>query len=104
MATNEIVGKIMESNEDEITARIAMKEDALIGELDADIARAATSWSPTFPDKKEVSREVAKSARAIMQVARNQNVRPSSIRAETLGIVADYEKFFVAIDGLRLGA
>jgi translation elongation factor EF-Ts len=104
MATDEIVGKIMESNEDEIAAKIAVKEDALIGELDEDIARAATSWSPAFPGKKEVSREVAKSARAIMQMARTQNVRPSSIRAETLGIVANYENFFVAIDGLRLGA
>ncbi|MCK9569645.1 hypothetical protein M0R72_11950 [Candidatus Pacearchaeota archaeon] len=104
MVTEEVVRKIMESNDEEIAAKIAEREDMEIGELDEDIARAATSWSPAFPGKKEVSREAAKSARAIMQVARAQNVRPSSIRAETIGIVADYEKFFVAVDGLRLRA
>lgn len=104
MVTEEVVRKIMESNDEEIAAKIAAREDAEIGELDEDIARAATSWNPAFPGKKEVSREVAKQARAIMQVARVQNARPSSIRAETLGIVPDYEDFFVAVDGLRLRA
>ena len=102
MVTEEIVKKIMESNDEDLRARIAAREDAEICELDADIARAATSWSPAFPGRKEVAREVAKQARSIMQVARAQDIRPSSIRAETLGIVADYEKFFVAVDGLRL--
>lgn len=102
MVTEECVRKIMESNDEELAAKIAAQEDAEIGELDEDIAGAATSWSPAFPGKKEVSREVAKQARAIMQIARAQNIRPSSVRAETLGIVADYEKFFVTIDGLRL--
>lgn len=104
MVSEEVVRKIMESNDEELAAKIAEQEDMEIGELDEDIARAAMSWNPAFPGKKEVSREVAKSARAIMQVARAQNIRPSSVRAETLGIVADYEKFFVAVDGLRLRA
>ena len=102
MVTEEIVSKIMSQNDDELRAKIAAEGDANIGELDADIARAATSWSPAFPGRNEVAREIAKQARSIMQVARAQDARPSSIRAETLGIVADYEKFFVAVDGLRL--
>ena len=102
MVTEAVVKRIMESNDESLRARIAASEDALVGELDADIARAATSWSPAFPGRKEVAREVAKQARSIMLVARAQDIRPSSIRAETLGIVADYEKFFVAVDGLRL--
>ena len=100
MVTEEVVRKIMESNDDEIAAKIAVKEDMEIGELDEDIARAATSWSPAFPGKKEVPREVAKQARKIMSLARAQNIRPSAVK----GAIDDYEKFFVAIDGLRLRA
>ena len=94
----------MESNDEELTAKIAAREDAEIGELDEDIARAATSWSLAFPGRKEVAREIAKQARAIMKVARAQDARPSNIRAETLGITESYEEFFMAIDGLRLRA
>lgn len=98
MVTEEVIRKIMESNDDELTTKIAAEEDALVGELDEDIARAATSWSPAFPCRKQVSREVSKQARKIMGLARAQNIRPSSVK----GAIEDYEKFFVAVDGLRL--
>jgi len=88
----------MESNDEEIAAGIAAEEDAEIGELDEDIARAATSWSAAFPGKKEVSRDVARQARKIMALARAQDIRPGAVR----GAVDDYEAFFVAVDGLRL--
>lgn len=91
----------MSQNEDEHRAKLAEIDDMEIGELDEDIARAATSWGPAFPEKKEVPREVAKQARTIMHMARLKDIRPSSVMAETLGIVPDYEKFFMAIDGLR---
>jgi hypothetical protein len=98
MVTEEVVRKIMESNDEELTTKIAAEEDAEIGELDEDIARAATSWSVAFPGRKEVSREVAKQASKIMSLARAQDIRPSSVR----GAVDDYEAFFVAVDGVRL--
>jgi len=97
MATNDVIRKLLEADED---ARIEAKEDALVGELDEDISRAATSHSPAFPGRKEVSRMVAKRARAIMQGARAENKRPSEVR----GVVEDYESFFMAIDSLRIGA
>lgn len=98
MVTEEVVRKIMESNDEELAAKIAAQEDAEIGELDEDIARAATSWSTAFPGRKEVSCKVARQARKIMALARAQDIRPSSVR----GAVEDYEAFFVAIDGIRL--
>jgi len=41
------------------------------------IARAATSWSPAFPGRREVSRKEAKEARAAMQLARHLDIEPS---------------------------
>ena len=98
MVTEEVVRKIMESNDEELAAKIAAQEDAEVGELDEDIARAATSWSTAFPGRKEVSCVVARQARKIMALARTQDIRPSSVR----GAVEDYEAFFVAIDGVRV--
>lgn len=98
MVSEEMVRKIMESNDEELATKIAAEDDAEIGELDEDISRAATSWSPAFPGKKEVSREVAKQARMIMSLARAQTIRPSAVK----GAIDDYESFFVAVDGLRL--
>jgi len=40
------------------------------------IARAATSWSPAFPGRREVSRKEAKQARAAMQLARHLDIEP----------------------------
>jgi len=100
MVSEEVVREIMESNDEEVAAKIAAEEDMLIGELDEDIARAAMSWSPAFPGRKEVSRDTAKQARKIMHLARVQDIRPSAVK----GAIEDYEKFFVAVDGLRLRA
>ena len=40
------------------------------------IARAATSWNPAFPGRREVSRKEAKHARAAMQLARRLDIEP----------------------------
>ena len=40
------------------------------------IARAATSWNPAFPGRKEVSRKEARQARAAMQLARHLDIEP----------------------------
>ena len=40
------------------------------------IARAATSWNPAFPGRREVSRKEAKQARAAMQLARRLDIEP----------------------------
>lgn len=98
MVSEEVVKKLMESNDEELEAVISAEEDALIGELDEDISRAATSWNPAYPGRKEVSHEVAKQARKIMHLARVQCIRPSAVK----GAIEDYERFFLAVDGLRL--
>jgi hypothetical protein len=41
------------------------------------IARAATSWNPAFPGRKEVSRKEARQARAAMQLAHDLDIEPS---------------------------
>lgn len=89
---------------EEIEAEIAAEEDAELGELDAKIARAATSWSPAFPGRKEVPRRVARQARAIMNYARRENIRPSKVRFSKIGIEADGEEFYIAVEGLSLSA
>lgn len=89
---------------EEIDAEIAAERDAELGELDAKIARAATSWSSAYPGRKEVSRRVAKQARAIMNYARRENVRPSGINFVKAGIEADGEEFYVVVEGLSLAA
>lgn len=40
------------------------------------IARAATSWTAVFPDRKEVDKKTAKTCRAAMSIARNENKTP----------------------------
>ena len=40
------------------------------------IARAATSWNPAFPGRKEVSRKEAKQARAAMRLAHDLDIEP----------------------------
>ena len=45
--------------------------------LDAEIANAATSWSPVFPEKKDYDRRIAKTARAIMKIARKDQKPPA---------------------------
>lgn len=97
MVSEDVVKRIVESDDNDLEAKIAAEEDALLGELDEDIARAATSWSPAFPGRKEVPREIAKQARKIMLLARARNVRPSEIK----GAIDDYESFFLEVDGLR---
>jgi hypothetical protein len=89
---------------EEIEAEIAAERDAELGELDAKIARAATSWSPAFPGRREVSRMVANQARAIMNYARRENARPSDVHFIKAGIEADGEEFYVAVEGLSLSA
>jgi hypothetical protein len=54
--------------------------------IDERITRAATSWTAAFPDRKEVSRRVAKQARAMMNAARRENIRPSEVRFCDAGI------------------
>lgn len=87
---------------EEIDAEIAAERDAELGELDAKIARAATSWSSAYPGRKEVSRRVAKQARAIMNYARRENVRPSEVHFIKAGIDADGEEFYMSVEGLSL--
>ena len=41
------------------------------------IARAATSWNPAFPGRREVSRKEARQARAAMQLAHHLDIEPS---------------------------
>ena len=55
------------------------------------IARAATSWSPTFPMKKEVDRKTAKTCRAAMMIARNKDLIPSDALAQACEINGVYE-------------
>lgn len=71
--------------------------EAEIAELDEKIARAATSWSPAFPGRKEVSRVIAKDARKAMSYSRKADVRPSEVNFSKAGI-RDGEAFFVAVD------
>ena len=52
-----------------------MIEENMIEENES-IARAATSWSPAFPGRREVSRKEAKEARAAMQLARHLDIEP----------------------------
>lgn len=87
---------------EDIETEITAERDKELGELDAKIARAATSWTPAYPDRKEVSRVVAKEARAIMNYARRENVRPSEVRFSKVGIDADGEEFYLAVESLSL--
>ena len=53
------------------------KSDAnSISIINANIARAATSWSKVFPSRKEVNRKTAKTCRAAMSIARNKKITP----------------------------
>ena len=52
-----------------------MIEENMIEENES-IARAATSWSPAFPGRREVSRKEAKQARAAMQLTRHLDIEP----------------------------
>jgi hypothetical protein len=53
-----------------------MIEDNMIEDNES-IARAATSWNPAFPGRKEVSRKEARQARAAMQLAHDLDIEPS---------------------------
>ena len=44
--------------------------------INANIAKAATSWSPIFQGRKEVNRKIAKVCRATMSIARNKQIAP----------------------------
>jgi hypothetical protein len=52
-----------------------MVEENMMEENDS-IARAATSWNPAFPGRKEVSRKEARQARAAMQLAHDMDIEP----------------------------
>jgi hypothetical protein len=53
-----------------------MNEENMIEDNDS-IARAATSWNPAFPGRKEVSRKEARQARAAVQLAHDLDIEPS---------------------------
>ena len=76
--------------------------EAKIAELDEKIVRAAMSWSPAFPGRKEVPRTIARDARKAMRYARRKNVRPSEIKFSGAGI-EDGTAFFVAVDEMKIG-
>ena len=61
-----------------IAARIHQSENSW---LNIEIANAATSWTPVFPEKKEYDRRIAKTARAIMQIARKDRMPPAECLA-----------------------
>lgn len=44
--------------------------------INANIARAATSWNKVYPSRKEVDRKTAKTCRAAMSIARNKQITP----------------------------
>jgi len=45
-------------------------------EVNESIARAATSWNPAFPGRREVSRKEARQARAAMTQVRQLDIEP----------------------------
>ena len=52
-----------------------MIEENMIEEYES-IDRAATSWSPAFPGRREVSRKEARQARAAMRLAHHLDIEP----------------------------
>lgn len=61
--------------------------------INANIGRAATSWTSVFPGRKEVDRKTAKTCRAAMSIARNKQITPYEALPEacTINGVDEYD-------------
>jgi hypothetical protein len=70
-------------------------------EVDEKIARAAMCWSSSFPECKYVDRMTAKQARAMMNVARRDDIRPCKVDFSEAGI-KDQDEFMRQIAGITI--